>query len=49
MSKFRTVLVSALAISSLLAGGIAAHAQTSHSPAHHLAGPAECCEDGANF
>jgi hypothetical protein len=49
MSKFRVVLVSALAISSLVAGGIAAHAQAAHSPVHHLAGPVECCEDTSGF
>ena len=40
--KIRIALVSALAISSLLAGAIAAAAQS--SPAHATAGPVACCE-----
>jgi hypothetical protein len=42
MSKIRIALVSALAISSLLAGAVAAAAQS--SPAHATAGPVACCE-----
>jgi hypothetical protein len=46
MSKIRTTLASALAIASLLAGGVAAHAYTAPRPAHHLA-DVGCCGDDA--
>jgi hypothetical protein len=45
MSKIRIALVSALAIASLLAGGTAAHAHSSVSSQHRLAGPVGCCFD----
>ncbi len=45
MSKVRTILVSALAITSLLAGGVAiAHNQAPRPAAHHIA-DGGCCDD----
>jgi hypothetical protein len=44
MSKIRTTLASALAIASLLAGGMAAGHISAPRPAHHLA-DGGCCED----
>jgi hypothetical protein len=45
MTKIRTALVAALAISSLLAGGVAAANHSAPRPAHHVAGAGACCED----
>jgi hypothetical protein len=44
MSKIRIAIASALAIASLLAGGVAAHAYTAPQSAHHLA-DGGCCSD----
>ena len=44
MTKIRTALVSAVAISSLVAVGIAVHAHTSPGSTHHVAG-SMCCDD----
>jgi hypothetical protein len=41
MTKIRIALVSALAIASLLAGGVAAQGHT--ASAHNVAGPRTCC------
>jgi hypothetical protein len=49
MSKIRTALVSVLTIASVLAGGVAVASHTTPRPAHHLAGGAACCEDGARI
>jgi hypothetical protein len=45
MSKARTTLASALAIASLIAGGVAAAHGSAPRPEHHLAGAGACCED----
>lgn len=45
MTRIRIALVSAFAISSLVAGGAVAHAHASAHSAHHLAGPVPCCWD----
>ncbi len=44
MSKVRTILASALAIASLVAGGVATAHNFTPRPAHHLA-DGGCCED----
>jgi hypothetical protein len=49
MSKIRTTLVSALTIASVLAGGVAVASHTTPRPAHRVAGPVACCEDGARI
>jgi hypothetical protein len=43
MSKIRTTLASAVAILSLVAGGVALVGHSSPRPDHNLAGPAPCC------
>ncbi len=45
MSKVRTAVASAIAIASLLAGGVATAHQSAPRPVHHLAGAGACCED----
>jgi hypothetical protein len=45
MTKIRTALVSALAIASLLAGGMAAAHHAAPRSVHHVAGAGACCED----
>jgi hypothetical protein len=45
MTKIRTALVSALAITSLLAGGMAVAHSSAPRPQHHVAGAGTCCED----
>jgi hypothetical protein len=47
MTKIRTALASALAIASLLAGGVAVHAYSAPRPVHHLATDNGCCGDDA--
>jgi ornithine cyclodeaminase/alanine dehydrogenase-like protein (mu-crystallin family) len=44
MTKIRTALVSAIAISSLLAGGVAVAHVSAPRPAHHVADEG-CCGD----
>jgi hypothetical protein len=43
MSKLSTALASALAIASLVAGGVAARSHPAPRPARELAGPPTCC------
>jgi hypothetical protein len=44
MSKFRTAVVSALTVLSLIAGGTALHAHSAPRAAHHVADNG-CCND----
>jgi hypothetical protein len=43
MTRIRTALVSAVAIASVLAGGVAMHGHAASHASHHLAGPVPCC------